>query len=293
MKTLNLLPVFNGDYVETIEATEVVNQFSWEVKSSPIRLASGEPVPGYKAIQRDDNGLILNVCKDSYTPTTNERFSEFVYRLSQLTGYQVESFNEFREGRKVLAFLKADKLNINGWDYSNYLAVGNAHDGTNALFVAQTNVMIRCQNQFSTLSERGLKAFHTISNNAQIRQIENSIHEFYSLQQNFVENMKQLSGHKADQVRIEHFVKNMLDIEPNVTIENASEFLSGRKLNMAGDLLDNIQIELSDIGSNDLALFNGVTRWTTHTRKQTNSTFGNLFGSNADYNRKALNFLLN
>jgi hypothetical protein len=279
--------------VETVEATEVLNPFNWDVQEKSIYLGNGTRVPNHKVLQRSDNGMVLNVCKDSYTPTTNELFASFVYKLQQITGYTIKSFDEFQDGKKVLAFLEAPETSINGWKMENYIAVGNAHDSSKAFFVANTNHMIRCQNQFSYLNNRGMKAFHTTSNADQIKQIENSIHLYDKNQKTLMNNFQALSARGADAQRTEGFIRHMFELENDVTFKNAEEKLSSRKLNQISDLLESIETEASDLGQTDFALFNGVTRWTTHTRTQKNKTFGNLFGSNALLNDKALTYLLN
>lgn len=288
---MNNLPELQ--FVETVEATEVMNPFSWEVVEKPIFLGNGIPVPNHKVLQRSDNGMVLNVCKESYTPTRNELFASFVYKLQQITGYNIKSFDEFQDGKKVLAFLEAPETYINGFKMENFIAVGNAHDSSKAFFVANTNHMIRCQNQFSYLNNRGMKAFHTTSNADQIRQIENSIHLYDQNQESLMAGFKAMNERGADGDRTENFVRHMFDLDNDVTFKNAEEKLSGRKLNQISDMLEAIEIEASDLGPTDYALFNGVTRWTTHTRTQKNKTFGNLFGANAQLNEKALTFLLN
>ena len=42
----------------------------WSVTPQPLE-ANGVVVPGFKALQRDDNGHILTVAKDSYMPIQN------------------------------------------------------------------------------------------------------------------------------------------------------------------------------------------------------------------------------
>lgn len=280
------------DNIQTVEAETFNNQFSWEVKEQPIFTASGE-IANYKAITRNDNGEVLNVCKSSYTPTTNEAFTDLVYKISDATGFEIQNFNEFQNGKKVLAFLKAGESSINGWNFENFMAIGNAHDGSKALFVALTNKMIRCQNQFTALSQRGLKAFHTLTNAAQIEMIRQSIGLYNEEQIILKANYNKLLSAGADEARTADFLKYMFDLEPVVNEDNILDFVGSRKANQISDLFEAIEIEKNDLGNNDFALFNGVTRWTTHTRAQKDKVFGNIFGSNAQLNDKALKYLLN
>jgi len=280
--------------VESVEVEEVKNLFAWDVVENPIYLGNGQRVQNHKAISRSDNGAVLNVCKDSYTPTTNEQFSEFVYNLSKITGYELAKFQEFQDGAKVIAFLDAPETFLNGWKFQNLLAVGNAHDSSKAFFVANTSVMIRCTNQFTKLSNNAdMKAFHTTGNAGQLRQIERSIHQYGHQQKALNQNFERLNSQPATEERLEDFLRHMFDLENDFSFEAEENKVSSRKSNQIIDLVEAIEIEANDLGQTDFALFNGVTRWTTHTRNQKQKTFGNIFGTNAQLNDKALNFLLN
>jgi len=283
---------FEDPEIETVDAIEVNNQFNWEVLEKPVFRPDGKIIPGYKTIERSDNGLILNMCKDSYTPTTNEDFCNFVDRLSQTTGYQIDSFSEYQNGAKVLAFLKAPETKINGWDFDNYFVVGNSHDSSKAFFVANTSKMIRCQNQFS-LASNGLKAFHTSNNSKQLQYIERSISVLSAQQKMLNSNFERLNNSPTSEKRAENFVRHILELPAELSWSEMAEKLSSRKINQIIDLTECIEIEGNDLGETDFALFNGVTRWTTHNRKQKDKTFGNLFGANAVFNQRALDFVLN
>lgn len=268
-------------------------QFGWDVIEHPVFLGNGEKAKGYKALTRSDNSEILNVCKDSYTPTSNERLMEFVDNVSRTTGYSIQSVDEFTGGRKVLAFLKAEDSNLVGYGFQNYMVVGNAHDATNAFFVGATNIMMRCSNQFTLLSRKALRAIHNNANEARVQDIESSIGGYAELVQNLNSNYEYLMNNKIDERRKFNFIWNMFDIQPkDMDIKALLTETPVRTLNRIEELTDCVNVEIQDIGNNEFALFNGVTRWTTHHREKTAKTFGNVFGSNAILNNKAMNLLL-
>jgi hypothetical protein len=273
---------------ETVEAVEVQNsnQFKFEVMEKPIFLGEGNQIQGYKALVRSDNEAVLNVCNDSYGLITNEQFCDFVFNLSQITGYEVASFSEFAGGRKVLAFLNAPETSLNGWQFKNYLAVGNSHDSTKALFVASTQVMIRCQNQFTSLSRGALKAYHTSGKDWKLANISRSI-ALYGEQQKIIQaNYHEMLNRQRKDEEVGQFLGYLFDVDPREKRENVST----RKLNQISDFVTAMAVELNDVGFNDFGLFCSVTRYTTHVRNQKDKTFGNVFGSNADLNNKALRY---
>lgn len=275
--------------VETVETVEIenLNQFNFEVIERPIYLNSGRQITGFKALVRSDNENILNVCNESYSVISNAQFCELVFKLSEITGFEVNSFSEFQDGRKVLAFLKAPETALNGWQFSNYLAIGNSHDSTKALFVALTQIMIRCQNQFTALSKGALKAYHTSGKDWKIDNIKRSI-ALYNEQQNVISaNYSQMLETNRTETDVQNFMSHLFDVDLKTAKDDE---ISTRKKNQMIDFIGCLRREVKDVGLNDFGLFCAVTRYTTHVRNQKDKTFGNVFGSNADFNNKALRF---
>ena len=66
----------------------------------------GNVLRNYQSLVRNDNRKVLSVTKKSYHPATNEKFVEVVSKIHEFTGFTVEGYTVFHEGRKVLAFLK-------------------------------------------------------------------------------------------------------------------------------------------------------------------------------------------
>lgn len=154
----------------------VVFQPSWEVIEKPI-FSNDQQLVGHKALFRSDNDLLLNVCKDSYTPTTNERFMEVVQKMNEITGYPVKCFDEFDGGKKVLAFLQCtDTIEVCGHKFEDYMLIGNSHDSSSGFFIGNSNMMIRCKNRFSKVFKQ-LKVHHTKHHDTKIEQLFSALHE--------------------------------------------------------------------------------------------------------------------
>ena len=133
---------------------------SWDIIEKPI-YSNNQPVRGYKAVFRNDNGQLLNVTKSSYTPTRNERFLEVVDRMSTITGFPIKCHDEFEGGKKVLAFLECNEpIKVQGYDFQDFMLIGNSHDSSTGFFIGNSNKMIRCSNRFSKMF-RQLQVSHT------------------------------------------------------------------------------------------------------------------------------------
>jgi len=60
-----------------------------------------------------------------------------------------------------------------------------------------------------------------------------------------------------------------------------------RAQNRFNDFQESIETELTDLGNNAWALFNGATRFSTHSMKEAKSAFGQLFNSPRRLNDRA------
>ena len=259
---------------------------SWDVEQKHIYLDNGDKIYGHKAIVRNDNGTILSVMKDTYSPMVNSEFANSVNQIKEISGFNLAGFNEFKNGRKVLAFLEnnQDDLSIGGYKIKNYLLLGNSFDGSTSFFTGTSDVLIRCQNQFSQIIEvnkiRHTKKFKTKLDEyyVYLDTVLNKRKEIYSL-------FEKLMNIKATPQIQEAMVKFSL---------NAKELLSGEYSALKQkqmDLLNACMVkEMADLGDNVWGLFNGITYLATHEIETKNATFGNVFGQAADINNRAFQF---
>jgi hypothetical protein len=262
---------------------EILKSIDWEIESSPI-YSNGLLIPGYQAIVRNDNNICLNVAKATYTPTKNGKLVEVTEKLASMTGFEATGFSEFKQGKMVLSYLKADKATkLLGWDMEDYMVIGNSHDGTTGFFIGTSSVMLRCQNQFSKVSQN-LKAFHTRNNEVRIDQLVGYFKHYEAERKAIADRMKQFS-----KVKIDHKIITALS-ERLFRMENGQEEVSARKANLLEEFNRSITQECADLGNNLHGLFNGVTHYTTHVQKTNEKVFGNIVGQAAKMNTRAFSF---
>lgn len=262
------------------------NGFDWEIDIQFIYNKNGERLTEYKAIYNNKSGELLNVAKATYTPTENETFTEMVYFLRDLIGGEIQHFTSLNGGRKVLAHIKEkNPTRIGSHDYSKYLIVGNAHDYSSSFFVGSTDVMLRCENQFTAFNKE-LKSSHTTGHKFQLGQIKRFMSQYSDLSRNIGEDLLKFERRRITVDEKSELIRRILDISPSVEIKD----LSPRKLGLLDDLNTAIIRETKALGQNALGLFQGVTYYTTHVQKQKEKVFGNVFGSTADNNTKAYQF---
>jgi hypothetical protein len=258
----------------------------WEVQTSEIT-TNGIIVPGYKAITRSDNGSVLHVAKDSYTPTPNARLMEVVAKIQETTGMPFQGVGDVKGGKKVIAFLQATEgQDLMGFKMKNYMSVGNSHDGTSGFFIGTTNIMARCENQFSQINQK-MKVFHTKNHDVKIEEIMMYFDGYKAEQAKLYKKMENYSNVKISSEVKEALASRLLRLEERPDVKTIGKKREADKL----ELLFSIERECNDLGHNVFGLFQGITHYTTHIRKtKEDKIFGNILGEMAKMNEKAMDF---
>lgn len=260
---------------------------NWDVIERPIYSNNAE-LNGYKAIFRSDNEHLLNVAKATYTPTTNSRFIEVVERLSDITDFPIRCYDEFQGGKKILAYLECTQpIQVQGFDFKDYMLIGNSHDSSTGFFIGNSSQMIRCSNRFSAMF-RQLQVRHTRNHDNEIDQLLNCVDSYMKHRRQLFNKMERFAN-----VEVDEEIKNALIARlVNMTQEEmlGQSELSSRKRNIILDIDKSILLECNALGDNLFGLFNGVTHYTTHIRSNKEEVFCNALGGGAKLNDTAFEF---
>lgn len=259
------------------------NFLSWDIEQSHIYDQNGNPIEGYKAITNGNTGHLLNIAKNSYTPVSNEQLLEKVALLQKATGFELEGFETFKNGKKVMAYLKnPNAQNMVGLSTKNFLIVGNSHDSSTALFSGLTNYIHRCANMF-TQQNMQMRVHHTADINARLDDMVETIDFYFDAEQQIYRQMEAFDRVKISERKKEELVENLLDFKML-----DYDDISTRRRNKAELIFESISRETAELGNSLFGVFNGITHYTTHVLKSTNKTFGSPFGHAAEINKKAL-----
>ncbi len=263
---------------------DLAQELNWDVNVKEVQTLDGIAIDSHRAIVRDDSEEVLSVMKKSYNPLRNEEFKNRVSRLAEITGFEKVGFNEFNDGKKVLAFLKNNQeiTRIGAHQMDSYMVIGNSFDGSSSFFVGTSTILLRCTNQFSQIAKM-MKVRHT-------KNSELKMDELYSYFDFYINNRKKMfeNFERFGQVRVndelrKKMVHHVLDIKGDAVIAE----LSTRKKNQIAKIEEAMKIEEKDLGDNLWGLFNSITRYTTHDLNRNSQTFGNVFGSAAKFNDRA------
>ena len=261
----------------------------WDVLTAPVHVNSNK-LSDRVAIVRSDTGETLSLRSGKYCPFKNTDLKQLIARVIRKTNYELIGYQEFRKGRRVIAYLKLNqenlpkgsrKLSIGDSATNDYLLIGNAHDGSSSLFIAFTNLLLRCENQF-TMPIRifGMEHRKRISLDGQA--IDNLLYSFHRERNKVYELMTGWMKLEVSKQLIDRFINHMF---PAGTMENIAEEIMLKRTR----LKKSIQREIGDLGSNYWGLFNGVTHFSTP--RSGTSLFGNPYSQGNNLNAKAIRFL--
>jgi hypothetical protein len=262
------------------------SMLDWEVQTQKLYNQHGQSLRDYKMLVRSDSGALLNVCKKSYRPTLNAKFKETVEKMSKITGFEFNGYVEAYGGKRLFAYLKSENQKVAGFDFENYMVIGNSHDYSSGFFIATVHEMLRCQNQWSKLKKGSLHTIpHTSSSDERISEL---VLRFENYMEELNRNKRRLEIWK--EIEISPVLREMM-IERVLNIETGKEDSMPTRTQKRFDSLNlAMDRELRDVGNNLLGLFQGVTYYTTHLLNQKSKVFGNLIGNAYTVNERAKEF---
>jgi phage/plasmid-like protein (TIGR03299 family) len=168
-----------------------------------------EPVDGWKAVSRSDNGAVLSINKDSYTVIDHGEMGEIVEAVLAQPGVRWETAGVLDGGRSVWCLALLDEPVTMPGDISvtlPYLAITNRHDGTAACALRATAVRIVCANTFRAAELEGERTGATFS----------FIHR--SSWRNRIDEARQaVTGARAEMRRYTELASGLLGIPINAT----------------------------------------------------------------------------
>lgn len=214
----------------------------------------------------------------------NAFLEDTVNQVAEITGLEVEGFDEFNGGKAVLGYLRNNtQTEIAGFTTEEYMVVGNYHSTERSMFIGTVNKLMRCSNEFGSINT-GHKIRH--DSNYLERTSDLLEHfEAYTRERNFV--AQKFSKWHDIPVDTELKIAMMNRV---LNVNNDLEEISTRMANQMELLLGDIERETESMGDNLFALMNGVTFYTTHHRPVKNKVFGNIIGSNSVFNNRAYSF---
>lgn len=272
---------------------ENFNGFGWEPTSQPLYLANGSEVKSHKAIVNGKTGESIFVMGKRYSILSNTDLTSQANLLAEVAQTEVEGFETYDGGRKVLAILKNphEGIEIAGHEMKSKIILGNSFDGSKPIFLGTSDEYIRCKNQFGRI----MKAFSIRHSKDQVGKLAAMVEMarvYFEEHTKMLNTFEKMSKVQIDQKVYDALIRDYFDIDSTIAL-NDTEAISTRKLNLIDTFKGSLDREINELGGNVWGLFNGVTYHNTHVAKQKDRDSVGLFGLTAKNNLKAFDFLSN
>lgn len=275
---------YNGE----TNSAEFLPTLTNEVKEMPI-VIGGVTSDKYKAIVCSATGIVFNIPKKSYTPVSNAQFVELTEEFAHVTGYVIDGYSSWCNGAKVLSYLRKGgvKESVMGFDCTNHAVLSNAHDGKGAFWVGYSNEFTRCRNQFGRIMELSASKSVRLTHSKYSQSRLDVIKSAFSQHEDSIISFQNACQALSDVKITKDSKKGVLYA---IGIDEAKE--TTRTKNIISLFEDCLAIESKDLGKNAFALFNAVTRYTTHHRPNKNEVYGKFHSPANQIDNKAYNYLM-
>ncbi len=266
-------------------------ELTWEILTEPMRTLSGAST-NKKAILRSDTGTILGFVGKDYAPVYNTQLMSLVNRLTVDGVFRLVGYDEFKEGKLILAYLEYDAKDhrFGGFPMREYLILGNSHDGSRPFYAGTGCSLIRCENQFYSTLEL-FKKKHTSILEISDFELKELVMQYKGQSKELYSSFEGLDTIPVNRNVVKQLVNTLQDsMRWDSRLDNRRE---ERPLSPAIQRLQmSIDREMEALGENAFGLFNGVTWYTTHEMRNTNTAFNRLDGAANRINQIAYRFCM-
>jgi phage/plasmid-like protein (TIGR03299 family) len=282
------------DKPETVHDAMVQAGMDWRVEKHSLFLSNGEEIKD-KAIVRNDNGSVLGVVSDKWTPYQNEDAFRWFEPFVDSNEVEFSTAGAFKQGRItwILARLNRDNSEIAAGDeVAKYLLLSNSHDGKLAVRVGFTPIRIVCINTLHSAHKASASKLlrvnhsqHVKRNVTDIREIINTANADFEAT---AEQYRFLASRQVSRSDLESYVKIVLGKE-GIERDDISTRTKNQMATIVALFDEGRGNKNPAIAGSWWAAYNGVTEWLSYERGNSNDNrMSSLwFGNNANVNKLA------
>ena len=282
------------DKPETVHDAMVQAGMDWRVEKHSLFLSNGEEIKD-KAIVRNDNGTVLGVVSDKWTPYQNEDAFRWFEPFVDSNEVEFSTAGAFKQGRItwILARLNRDNAEIAAGDeVAKYLLLSNSHDGKLAVRVGFTPIRIVCVNTLHSAHKASASKLlrvnhsqHVKRNVTDIREIINTANADFEAT---AEQYRFLASRQVSRSDLESYVKIVLGKE-GIERDDISTRTKNQMATIVALFDEGRGNKNPAIAGSWWAAYNGVTEWLSYERGNSNDNrMSSLwFGNNANVNKLA------
>jgi phage/plasmid-like protein (TIGR03299 family) len=241
---------------------------AWRVIEEPLVSQSGLPT-NQIGLFRSDNNAHLGTHTTRYNPCQNAELAKMlVYACSPIEDLELTESRggEFFGGKKVFFQIPLPSVTIGNTDVQRFLTALNSFDGSTAVALGTCQTVVVCQNTFYKAYRNAemSKVGHYSTMRAKLEALTQQIHFTIEKDMKQVELFQRMAETPIFGTDVESLTKKIFDLTDG-------EEAGTRKANRMTKFNNDLEVEFAEQGYNAWGLFNGVTRYTNHTIKHTNS----------------------
>ena len=273
-----------ANYLQTegmISIDDMLNRSNtnWKVVKKPLVTEEGWTTDSH-GIFREDTGHYLSTVGNRYTPTQNRDLLELLYKAAEHANITISRGGTISGGRRVFYQLNLGQEPIGGSVLKRWLTALNSHDGQTPLGFGTTNAVVICQNTFFKALLDVNKVRHTPNSYDRLSIIVQTMSDAILQESLLIDKFKEMSGIYVPSNLDDDFLREILGVNENTR--------SDKRL---ATLKESIATDINIHGNNQWALFNGVTRFTTHHDTVRDRARSVMEGSGFKINNRALELI--
>jgi len=240
---------------QVLEATGL----NWTVNKKELVSVDGLTTKSY-GMFRNDNDKWLGTVGNRYEPYQNHNLVSNMVDITNEVGLDVSRGGTLGDGKKVYlqASLPEDVVGNSG--IKRWLTTTNSHDGTSAITLGYSNMVIACSNSFHAASKGSNRFRHTINADSNIQDNVKQIQFTLANEMQLIETFKAMQATDIRDEAVDKTVRSMFSI----SLDSNQDDISTRKRNQVETFSNNLVTEINTHGKTMWSLFNAVTRYTNH-----------------------------
>lgn len=253
-------------------------------------------ISGYKALTRSDNGRVLSIMGQNYTPLQNDKAFSFFNPFIENGLASFKTAGALKEGKVVWILAELNKAPIEvgkGDEVNKFLLLSNSHDGTMAVRVGFTPVRVVCNNTLSIAhgneKSKLIRIRHSAKVNENLDQLREVVNAMDAKFEASAEQYKFLTTKAINKKDLEKYIEVIFKTNPNGSERDKSR--DKKMKEMITNLFENgAGQHLKTAKGTYWGAYNAVTEYLTHEygREGDSRLYSNWYSKASKVNEEAL-----
>ncbi len=240
---------------QVLEATGL----NWTVNKKELVSVDGLNTESFGMFRNDNNQWLGTVGK-RYEPYQNHKLVSNMVDITSAVDLDVTRGGVLAKGKKVFLQAKLPDDVVGNSGIKRWLTTTNSHDGTSAITLGYSNMVIACSNSFHAASKGSNRYRHTINAESNIQENVKQIKMTLANEMKLIETFKAMQSTDIKDEAIDKTVRALFTIG----LDTNQDDISTRKRNQVETFSNNLVTEINTHGKTMWSLFNAVTRYTNH-----------------------------